>query len=71
MEQFDDRQELADKIGWEGGIEPALEYGLTAEHVPAGDDELFDAWTEMDVTWNPYLEKRNVVEALLPESEAG
>ncbi len=40
-----DRELLAYKVRWEGGVLATLDYGLKAEDI--GDPELRSAWAEM------------------------
>lgn len=47
MSRFENREELAGKIDWEGGLWSALEYGIRAADLPEGDLELLDAWIEL------------------------
>lgn len=45
------RQEVSEKVSWEGGLSAALEYGLTEEDMPEGDIELRTAWRTMREAW--------------------
>jgi hypothetical protein len=47
-ERFKSRAAVADKIGWEGGILEALEYGIHAADMPEGDAALAAAWTALE-----------------------
>lgn len=44
MSRFEDRQSLAYKIEWEGGIYESLHYGIKPDDMPEGDTELEAAW---------------------------
>ena len=46
-ERFESREALAAKVSWEGGIYEALDYGIRADEMPEGDEELTAAWTAM------------------------
>lgn len=41
------RDEVREKVAWEGGLAAALEYGLTEEDMPEGDSELRKAWRRL------------------------
>lgn len=51
---YDSREDLFNKVDWEGGMEGSLEYGLRLEDVPPHDKELLAAWTEMQAAWDVY-----------------
>lgn len=57
------KQDVADKVDWEGGIPQAMFWGLKSEDI--GDEELRKAWAEAE----PFLEKLAAIDALLPEVE--
>lgn len=68
--KYENRQELADKIAWEGGIDEFLTgYGLNVEHLPANDPELKKAFLKLNKSLIAYEKDRDSFEALLPESE--
>lgn len=70
-DRFKNREDLAGKIGWEGGLEMSLDYGITADMMPEGDQEMTDAWTGLDAAWaalKPHLE---AVRDLLPDDFEG
>lgn len=64
---FENRQEVAGKIDWEGGILSSLDYGLTDEDMPEGDTELREAWAELMAAFSYVRSARQRVEMLLPE----
>jgi hypothetical protein len=47
-EPFKDRAAVAAKVEWEGGIIEALEYGIHAADMPAGDTGLTAAWQALE-----------------------
>jgi hypothetical protein len=70
-ERFPDRQALAAKIGWEGGLEESLDYGITAAWMPEGDDELIAAWTALEAAHAALHEPLKAVRDLLPDDFEG
>lgn len=71
LPKFESREALAQKIGWEGGLDMAMDYGITTEMLPEGDTELLEAWTPMQEAWDAYAEAAVKVRALLPEDFEG
>lgn len=70
MSRYASRQELADKISYEGGLEMFLEYGFDpTDDVPEGDSELEELATDMMVYWREFREKASYFEAALPECD--
>jgi hypothetical protein len=69
MSKFEDRQAVASKIGWEGGIWEALEYGIKTEDMPEGDTELAEKWEALRTAFASAEAAWNAVSALLPEGE--
>jgi len=69
MSKFEDRQAVASKIGWEGGIWEALEYGIKTDDMPEGDTELAEKWEVLRLAFSSAEAAWNAVNALLPESE--
>lgn len=68
MSKYESRQELADKIDYEGGLESFLHYGFdSTRDVPEGDDELEDLATTMMIRWREYQGAAGYFEAALPE----
>ncbi|SEG44587.1 hypothetical protein SAMN04489712_105259 [Thermomonospora echinospora] len=67
---LDNRAELADKIDHEGGIWAALEYGIAADDMPAGDEELRERWIELAGAFGEARDAWNRVRELLPEPGA-
>jgi hypothetical protein len=60
---YENRQDLCDKMRWEGGLEMFLDYGLSLEDLPANDPDLYeaasimlDAWYEYQRTTLPFLD---------------
>lgn len=64
---YESREDVFDKIDWEGGYESVLEYGLHATDMPKDDHGLHNAWMELEDAYRVYAEKRQVVEDLLDE----
>ncbi len=62
MSRFESMAALLSKIGWEGGIGGALEYGISEDDIPEGHGELAAAWADLRAAYNK-------VEALLPSWE--
>jgi hypothetical protein len=50
-DRFASREELANKIEWEGGIFEALDYGIRSDDMPEGDTELVEAWRDLAVAY--------------------
>lgn len=65
--RFNDREDLAGKIAWEGGFNEAMEYGIRIDDMPEDDIELANAWQILDITWGTYVKARDRVRNLLPE----
>lgn len=64
MSRYASRQELANKIDYEGGLcEAAFGYGIDADDMPEGDTELFEAWKRLDAC-RPVID---AVSKLLPD----
>src|SRR5690606_4104241 len=51
---YQTREQVAAKVDWEGGIPEALEYGLTVDDMPAGDEELRAAWGRLEAAHQPF-----------------
>ena len=66
-DRFEDREALAAKVSWEGGILEALDYGITTEYMPEGDAELTEAWAKLEASFRETAKLADVVENLLPE----
>lgn len=62
---FATRQEVADKVNWEGDLEAALDYGLRVDDMPENDAELREAWARLAEKWNAYRRVAESVERLL------
>lgn len=67
-ERFASRADVAGKVSWEGGIIEALEYGIHASHMPAGDDELTAAWQALEDAFNALQPLAATVGDLLEET---
>lgn len=67
MTRFTDREGLAGKIIWEGGIYESLHYGIKTEDMPEGDEELAAAWADMQDAWKALEGVMGFVEELLEE----
>lgn len=65
MSRFENREELAGKIDWEGGLWSALEYGISAEDMPEGDSDLMEAWAELERHWKAASKAANVIYEML------
>lgn len=66
-ERFESRAALAAKIDWEGGIHEAVDYGITVDMMPEGDDVLAEAWRELASAYAQFDAAASVVSGLLPE----
>ena len=64
-DRFPDRENLAAKIEWEGGLMEALDYGITTEMMPEGDAELAEAWTKLEASFKETSKLADVVQDLL------
>lgn len=69
MLKYESRQDLANKIDWEGGIPSALSYGIDALSMPEGDEELRAAWEQLDEVWVVFEDACEQVLSLLQQSE--
>ena len=67
-DRFENREAVAAKIDWEGGMDSALEYGIDEGDMPEGDMELIDAWRTMRKAWELYSSLAGRVQDLLPDS---
>lgn len=65
MSRFESRERLVSKIDWEGGLLDAIEYGIRAEDMPEGDDELAKAWKKLEDAYNEVVPHAAQVSALL------
>lgn len=45
------REDVLEKINHEGGLQAALEYGLTEDDMPGNDPELRSAWYFLRIAW--------------------
>lgn len=70
MTRYADRQALADKVYWEGGIESfVFEYGIGPEDAPEGDTELQAALILLNDEMPRIREAINRLANLLPGVE--
>lgn len=67
MSKYVDRQELANKIDWEGGLHSFLEYGFDVGECPEHDDNLFLTAVEMMKAWKAYEKWAMAFENMLPD----
>lgn len=65
---YDNREELAGKIDWEGGLEDALDYGIKLDDLPEDDTELRTAWEPMQKAWEEFQRLADPVRELLPDT---
>jgi hypothetical protein len=64
VSRYENRQEIADKADWEGGLlDFIFGYGLEVADCPEGDDELREAVAEV-LKLKPAIDR---LEKLLPE----
>lgn len=68
---YKNRADLFGKVEWEGGMEAALEYGLRLKDLPQDDDELRDAWADMERAWLAYEPLGSKVYEMLEEASEG
>jgi hypothetical protein len=69
MSKFENRQELADKIEWEGGLEDALDYGIKSSDLPESETKLIAAWALMEAAFDELERAKRAVAELIPELE--
>lgn len=67
--RYPDRNTLANKIEWEGGILESVSYGIRAADMPEGDDELTAAWAALESAHKTADEARAAVAKLLKIEE--
>ena len=67
-DRFESRAALAGKIEWEGGLMEALDYGITAGHMPEGDAELTAAWGALEAAFKVMDPLAQAVEDLLADA---
>lgn len=68
MSRYENRQELANKIDWEGGIFDMLfGYGLRAEDLPEGDVELAQRFAHIETLKGAFERAVDNLTELLPE----
>src|SRR5690606_33060360 len=65
---YQTREQVAAKVDWEGGIPEALEYGLTVDDMPAGDEELRAAWGRPEAAHQPFAAAEAEAARLLEEA---
>ena len=66
-DRFEDREALAAKVSWEGGILEALDYGITTEMMPEGDTELTEAWAKLEASFRETSRLADAVEKLIED----
>jgi hypothetical protein len=66
-DRFEDREALAAKIEWEGGLMEALDYGIKTEMMPEGDTELEQAWAKLEASFRETSRLADAVAEMLPE----
>lgn len=64
-DRFEDREDLAAKIEWEGGLMEALDYGIKTEMMPEGDAELTEAWAKLEASFRETSRLADAVQELL------
>jgi hypothetical protein len=48
-ERYGNKQDLAAKVDWEGGLTEAIEYGIRTGDLPAGTPQaIIDAWKRLE-----------------------
>jgi hypothetical protein len=57
------------KIGYEGGIISALEYGLEADDLQDQDSDLAKAWADLEKKWEKLQPALRAVEDLIPDDD--
>jgi hypothetical protein len=68
MAKYETRQELANKIDWEGGIfDMIFGYGLYLDDLPEGDKELLAALSNLKILQPGFEAAVARLEKLLPE----
>lgn len=66
-DRFEDREALAAKIEWEGGVLEALDYGITTEMMPEGDTELAGAWAKLEAAWKQLSPLADAIRKMLDD----
>lgn len=68
MSEYMTAKDFAAKVGWEGGIEEALDYGLKHTHLDPEDktaDVLWDVWRDMEDKWAEFTELRDKAQKII------
>lgn len=66
MSRYESRQELADKIVHEGGLDAFLQYGFDPyDDLPEGDDSLMEIASTMLYKWREFSEWAGYFETAL------
>jgi hypothetical protein len=65
MTPYENREEVRDKIDWEGGIWEVLAYGLKSQDMP--DVELQEAWAKLEELYKAADAQADAVLAILPQ----
>lgn len=66
---YENRQDLCDKMNWEGGLESFLDYGLKLEDLPPDDPDLYEVTSIMLDAWKEYQSTTMDFYDLLKECE--
>ena len=66
-DRFEDREALAAKIEWEGGLMEALDYGIKTDDMPEGDTELTEAWAKLEASFRETSRLAHAVEKLIED----
>lgn len=69
-DRYPDRESVAAKIEWEGGIAAALDYGIHAGDMPEGDTALAAAWQRLEAAYAVFDLLAGDVQALLDAPDA-
>jgi|HubBroStandDraft_4_1064222.scaffolds.fasta_scaffold46822_3 hypothetical protein len=70
-ERFEDREALAAKIEWEGGLMESLDCGITTEMMPEGDTGLTEAWAKLEASFRETSRLADAVQELLDAEQDG
>lgn len=65
--RYEDRQELASKIDYEGGLNSFLEYGFDPHDCPEHDDNLYLTAVELMKAWRAYHKWALAFNKMLPD----
>jgi hypothetical protein len=65
MSRFENRDQLAAKIEWEGGVLEAVDYGIRSTDMPEGDVELEELWKELEDAYSKVVSPADKISKLL------